>query len=77
MIPLDKAWEKALTTSAFRKDFEAEFGSQLFRLIDANLLTEDERIISETIEVGDICQDYRKATAVASTEFREAPPASP
>ena len=70
MIPLDNAWDKALTASAFRKDFEDEFGPQLFKLIDASLLTQDERIIPETIEVGDICQDYRKATAVASTEFR-------
>ena len=73
MIPLNKAWEVALTTSAFRPAFEAEFGTQLFRLMDAGLLTEDESIIPETIEQGDICQEYRKTTAQAATAFRGEP----
>ena len=70
MIPLENAWTKALTSSPFRGDFEAEYGKQLFRLMDADLLTEDEKIVQETIEVGNICQQYRKTTALASTEFR-------
>ena len=70
MIPLSIAWEKALTGSPYRKDFEAEFGKQLFRILDAELLTEDEKIIQETIRSGEITQAYQKATALATTDFR-------
>ncbi len=70
LIPQEKAWRKALAESAFRKDFEAEFGAQLFRKIDAQLLTSDERIIPETIRDGELRQAYQKETALAETEFR-------
>ena len=70
LIPLSNAWEKALTASPFRAEFEKEFGTQLFRMIDAGLMTEDERIISETIRSGEIRQEYQKAPALASTQFR-------
>ena len=39
-------------------------------MIDADLLTSDEKIIPETIRDGELRQAYQKATAVASTEFR-------
>lgn len=70
MIPQYKAWNEALAGSAFRGEFEAEFGKQLFRKIDAGLLTQDEKIIPETIRCGEICQEYRKTTAGAETDFR-------
>ena len=70
LIPLTNAWNKALTTSPFRKDFEDEYGKQLFKLMDASLLTADERIIPEVIEDADICQDYSKTAAQASIEFK-------
>ncbi len=70
MMPLNIAWEKALTESPFRKDFEAEFGSQLFRLLEASLMTQDERIIQETIRSGELTQAYAKVTAAAVTDFR-------
>ena len=70
LTPVNNAWEKALTESPFRKAFEQEFGSQLFRLLDAELLTEDERIVPEMIREGEICQQYRKTAAQASVEFR-------
>ena len=69
-IPQMNAWNRALAESAFRGDFEAEFGRQLFRKIDAGLLTSDGRIIAETIRDGELRQAYQKATAVASAEFR-------
>ena len=69
-IPQFKAWQEALAGSAFRGDFEAEFGKQLFRKIDAELMTSDEKIIPETIRSGELRQAYQKTTAVASTEFR-------
>lgn len=69
-IPQYNAWQKALAESKFRKELEAEFGSQLFKLIDAELMTSDEKIIEETIREGELRQAYQKTTAVASIEFR-------
>ncbi len=69
-IPQFNAWKKALAESPFRGELEAEFGKQLFRKIDAGLMTSDERIIAETIREGELRQAYQKVTAVASTEFR-------
>ncbi len=70
LIPQSNAWAKALAESDFRKELEEELGSQLFKQIDAELMTSDERIISETIKEGELKQAYQKATAVATTEFR-------
>ncbi len=70
LTPLSIAWKKALAGSPFRKDMEAEFGSQLFRLLDAELLTEDEKIVPEIIREGELCQEYSKSAAQASTGFR-------
>ena len=69
-IPQLNAWQKALAGSKFRKEFEDAYGTQLLRLIDAELMTKDERIIQETIREGELCQDYQKTTAAAMTEFR-------
>ncbi|MBR6018762.1 MAG: M3 family oligoendopeptidase [Lachnospiraceae bacterium] len=69
-IPQYNAWQKALAGSRFRKELEAEFGAQMFRLIDAELMTSDERIIPETIREGELRQAYQKTTAAATTEFR-------
>ena len=49
LIPVYNTWEKALTGSAFRGELEAEFGQQLFRRLDADLMTSDERIVPETV----------------------------
>ena len=69
-IPQYNAWQKALAESPFRKELESEFGAQFFRLIDAELMTGDERIIAETIREGELRQEYQKTTAAATTEFR-------
>ena len=70
LTPQNIAWEKALTDSPFRKELEAEVGSQLFRLLDAELMTADEKIVPELIREGELCQDYQKTTAQASVTFR-------
>ena len=70
LIPLGKAYRQALAESPFRPAFEAEFGKQMFRLIDAGLKTSDERIIPDLIREGDLCQQYQKDSALAATEFR-------
>ena len=69
-IPQYNAWQKALAESPFRKELETEFGAQFFRLIDAELMTSDERIVAETIREGELRQAYQKTTAAATTEFR-------
>ena len=70
MTPLNTAWEKALTESPFRREFENEFGAQLFRLLDAELLTENEKIVQEIIREGELTQQYRKTAAQAAVDFR-------
>ncbi len=70
LIPLQTAWNKALTKSAFRADFEKEYGKQLFKLMDAELLTSDERIVPEIVEQGKLTQEYSKTAAQANIEFK-------
>ena len=70
MIPAFKAWREALAKSMFRREFEAESGPQLFRKIDAALMTSDEKIVPEAIREGELRQAYQKTTASAVTEFR-------
>ena len=70
LIPDINAWNKALTGSPFRKEFEAEFGPQLFKILETSLLTSDERIIPEEIRKGEVKQEYTKTTAQATTELK-------
>ncbi|MBP5231358.1 MAG: M3 family oligoendopeptidase [Clostridia bacterium] len=70
LIPLRKAYREALASCPFRPDFIAEFGQQLFRMIDSSLKTTDERIIPETIREGEVSQQYQNDSALAVTEFR-------
>ena len=70
LIPLRKQYRQALAGSPFRPQFEAEFGAQMLRMIDAGLKTTDERIIADTIREGELCQQYQKDSALAVTDFR-------
>ena len=70
MIPLRKAFSRALSQSRWRGAFEEEFGAQMLALVDAGLKTADERIIKDTVAEGELCQKYQKDSAVAVTEFR-------
>ncbi len=70
LIPLRKEYHQALAASPFREEFEREFGKQMFRLIDASLKTSDEKIISDTVREGEICQAYQKDSALVETVFR-------
>ena len=70
LIPLQKEYREALSTSPFRKDFEAEFGAQMFKIIDAGLRVESPEIIEETIRENELRQSYQKITALANTDFR-------
>ena len=73
LIPLRKVYQQTLATSPFRAQFEAEFGKQLFRLVDAAVRTADERIIQDVIREGELTQQYQKDSAMAVTEFRGEP----
>ena len=70
MIPIEKEYVQALASCPFRKDFEAEYGVQLFRDADASLKTMDERIVNDRIREGEIRQAYQKVTASATISFR-------
>ena len=69
MIPLEKAYHEAFATCAFRADFEQEFGEQLLKDVDASLKTSDERLIEDTIRLGELSQEYQKVSAMAETEL--------
>lgn len=70
LIPLRKRYQQAMASSPFRADFEGEFGSQMLRLIDAGLKVTDERLMADIVREGEICQQYQKDSAMASTDFR-------
>ena len=70
MIPLEKEYSQALAACPFRADFEAEFGPQLFRQVDASLRLTDERLIADRIREGELRQEYSKVTATATIPFR-------
>ena len=70
LIPLRKRYQQALASSPFRAEFEKEFGPQLLRLIDASLKVTDERLMADIVREGEICQQYQKDSAMASTDFR-------
>ena len=65
-----KEFNEALTASPFRKEFEAEFGQQLFRLLDADIRTNSAEIIPEKIEEASLAQAYSKTAASCKTVFR-------
>ena len=70
LIPLRKQYQQAMAACPFRADFEAEFGPQMLRIIDASLKTTDEKIIADTIREGELKQQYQKDSAMAVTDFR-------
>lgn len=70
LIPLRKKYQEALAACPFRKDFEAEFGPQLFKLVDASLKTMDEKLMQDIIREGELTNQYQKDSAMASTTFR-------
>lgn len=70
LIPLRKRYQQAMASSPFRADFEGEFGSQMLRLIDAGLKVTDERLMADIVREGEICQQYQKDSAMASTDLR-------
>ncbi|MEA4869700.1 MAG: M3 family oligoendopeptidase [Christensenella sp.] len=70
LMPLSKAFTKALLRSRFRPQFEAEFGKQLFTLAEMDQKTQSLRIIPDLIRQGNLENLYKKTTAACKTDFR-------
>ncbi len=65
-----REFNEALAGSAFRKDFENEFGGQLFKLLDADIRTNTSEIIEERVEEATLVNEYSKIAASCKTLFR-------
>ena len=62
-------WVKAMLDSAFRKDFEAEFGSLLFLNAEIDRKTFSPEIIEDLQEESRLKQEYQKLIASAQIPF--------
>ena len=65
-----KEFNVALASSSFRKDFENEFGDQLFKLLDADIRTNSAEIIDYRIEESNLQSEYAKTAASCKPMFR-------
>ena len=65
-----KEFNEALASSGFRKDFENEFGDQLFRLLDADIRTNSSEVVEERITEAGLVNEYSKIAASCKTLFR-------
>ena len=65
-----KEFNEALAASKFRKEFEEEFGCQLFKLLDADIRTNSPEVIEERIQEAGLVNEYSKIAASCKTVFR-------
>ena len=65
-----KEFNEALASSGFRKDFENEFGDQLFKLLDADIRTNSSEVVEERITEAGLVNEYSKIAASCKTLFR-------
>ena len=70
LMPLDTKFSEALTATRFRKEFEAEYGPQMFVEADISLKTQSPAIIEEAVRENELCSEYSKVIAKCQTEFR-------
>ena len=68
-MPFQKEADEALLASAFRGDFEAEFGKQLFAIMETRLKTQDKAIVPDLIAESELCETYKKTAASCQVEF--------
>lgn len=69
LMPIQKEINKALCETPYRKELEAVYGAQTFRLAEAS-----ERLITEaniplSIEESDLCDEFKLAVAACSVDF--------
>ena len=69
LMPLQKQMNKTLLDSRFRPDFAAEFGEQMFLLMERELRLLSNRIIFDRIKEASLCNDYRKLAASCKVTF--------
>lgn len=67
---VNKKFNEALAASKFRKDFEEEFGDQLFKLLDADIRTNSSEVIEERVQEAKLVNEYSKIAASCKTVFR-------
>lgn len=65
-----KEFNEAFVKSGFRKDFEKEYRSLIFRQLDADIKTNDKSITDLKIEEGKLSTAYAMSAASCKTEFR-------
>ncbi len=70
LIPMQIQLLKALLSCPFRRELEADFGSQLFINAETELKVQDESIMEEKVEEANLRQAYQKLTAQCTTLFK-------
>ncbi len=70
LIPYDKAFNQALLSTPFRKEFEQEFGVMIFRTTENEELIRSEAIVEDLVEESKLCTDYSRTAAACKTTFR-------
>lgn len=63
-------FNKALVTSTFRAELQAEFGEHLFNLIDLELKVFDPKIIDDLVTENKLVTEYNNLIAQAQIEFQ-------
>jgi len=70
LMPLSKQMTDALLATPYRKQFEEEFGRQLFSLAEMERKTQSKKVIPDLIRQGNIENAYKKTAAACKTTFR-------
>lgn len=70
LIPLSKKMYKAMLESRFRVDFENEFGEIFIKKLNAQYTLANNKLILPTIRVEKLKNEFNKAVAACSCEFR-------
>lgn len=67
---LNQQAEKVILECPYRAQWEAEFGSFFLKNMEINQKLSDESIVPDLVEESNLCQQYSKTSATASTVFR-------
>lgn len=70
LVPIQKKLNKALLTSRFRPDFEAEFGKQMFVEPELEQKTMSIRVMGDMVLESQLVTLYSKRVALCKTEFQ-------
>ncbi len=70
LMPLSKQMIETLLKTPYRKQFEEEFGKQLFSLAEMERKTQSKKVIPDLIRQGSIENAYKKTAAACKTTFR-------